>query len=311
MYKREHQFIWSEAYRPTRIADCILPQELTDMFTAMADNQDTQNLLLTGTAGTGKTTVARALCDELGADYMLINGSEESGIDVLRNKIRDYASSVSLNGGSKVVIIDEADYLNINSTQPALRGFIEEFASTCRFILTCNFPNKIMEAIRSRMAVIDFKIPTAERPKMAVRMFKRAEQILEDEGISYDRKVVAEIVNKFFPDYRRVLNELQRHATTGSISVGALGQQEDFSELVHALQTKNFKAMREWVTQSPITSSEDIFTILYTALATKVESPAELVVVIAEYAYKNAFVADKELNLSACLADIMMNSQFK
>jgi DNA polymerase III delta prime subunit len=307
MEKNTEQFLWVEAYRPKTIEDCILPQALKNMFQEFVAQDNIPNMLLAGTAGTGKTTVARALCEELGCDYIIINGSEESGIDVLRTKIKDFASTVSLAGKTKVVILDEADYLNGNSTQPALRGFIEEFSKNCRFILTCNYKNKIIQPLHSRTTVIDFKMSKEEKPAIATKFFKRVTDILKEENVTFDPKVVAEVLNKHFPDYRRVLNELQRYAASGNIDVGVLGNVSDVNmkELLLALREKDFKKMRAWVVNNIDNDPTLLFRKLYDTLLHEVVQVPQLVLLLADYSYKSAFCSDQEINLVACLTEIM------
>lgn len=309
----EH-LLWVEKYRPARIEDCILPDAIKETFQEFVKRKEIPNLLLSGTAGVGKTTVAKALCNEVGCDYIIINGSDESGIDVLRNKIKNYASSVSLMGGRKVVIIDEADYLNPNSTQPALRGAIEEFASNCSFIFTCNFKNRIIDPIHSRCSVVDFKI-NGSKAKMASAFFKRCEWILEQEGITYDKEVVAAVITKHFPDNRRVLNELQRYSVSGSIDRGMLSSVSDIqlADLLRALKDKDFASARKWVTNNLDNDPARIFRKLYDSLyeSLKPQSVPQLVLILAKYQYQAAFVADAEINLIACLTEIMVDCEFK
>jgi DNA polymerase III delta prime subunit len=309
----EH-LLWVEKYRPARIEDCILPDALKETFQEFVKRKEIPNLLLSGTAGVGKTTVAKALCNEVGCDYIIINGSDESGIDVLRNKIKNYASSVSLMGGRKVVIIDEADYLNPNSTQPALRGAIEEFASNCSFIFTCNFKNRIIDPIHSRCSVIDFKI-NGSKPKLAAQLFKRVENILSQEGITYDKEVVAAVITKHFPDNRRILNELQRYSISGTIDKGILGSVSDIqlADLIQALKDKDFASARKWVTNNLDNDPARIFRKLYDSLyePLKSQSVPQLVLILAKYQYQAAFVADAEINLIACLTEIMVDCEFK
>lgn len=308
----EH-YLWVEKYRPKKIDDCILPKEQKEYFKNLVKNGDIQNMLLCGTAGTGKTTVARALCEELNSDYIIINGSEESGIDVLRTKIREFASSVSFNGKTKVVILDEADYLNPNSTQPALRAFIEEFANNCRFIFTCNFKNRIIAPLHSRTAVIEFKLTKADRPKMAGRFMKRLSEILAVENVQYDEKVVAEVLKKHFPDYRRVLNELQRYSASGVIDAGILAnvQEINMKELVDAMRGKDFKKVRQWVVDNIDNDPGIIFRKIYDTILDDVKSQAALIVLLADYQYKAAFAANQEINLVACLVEIMAGVEWK
>jgi len=313
MEANREQFRWVEKYRPRKISDCILPSDLLSMFQEFITQDSIPNMLLAGTAGTGKTTIARALCEELGCDYIIINGSEESGIDVLRTKIKDFASAVSLSGKVKVVILDEADYLNPNSTQPALRGFIEEFSRNCRFIFTCNYKNKIILPLHSRTTVIDFKLNKADRPIMASRFMKRLKDILAEENVTYDMKVVVELLNKYFPDYRRVLNELQRYSSSGTIDAGILANFSDanMKELVSALREKDFKKMRSWVVNNMDNDPQALFRNLYDVLLVEVVQVPQLVLLIADYQYKAAFVADAEINLVACLTEIMAACEMK
>lgn len=309
----EH-ILWVEKYRPQTIEDCILPDALKNTFKEFVKNGNIPNLLLAGTAGVGKTTVARALCNEMGCDYIIINGSDESGIDVLRNKIKNYASSMSLSGGRKVVILDEADYLNPNSTQPALRGAIEEFASNCSFIFTCNFKNRIIDPIHSRCTVIDFKA-NGSKAKMAGAFFQRVCGILDKEGIAYEKEVVAAVVTKHFPDNRRILNELQRYAAGGTIDKGILASVSDvrLSELTTALKTKNFADARKWTTNNLDNDPSRVFRGLYDGLYEQLapNSVPQLVLILAKYQYQAAFVADHEINMIACLTEIMVECEFK
>jgi DNA polymerase III delta prime subunit len=309
----EH-LLWVEKYRPQKIEDCILPDAIKTTFQEYVNRKEIPNLLLSGTAGVGKTTVAKALCNEVGCDYIVINGSDESGIDVLRNKIKNYASSVSLAGGRKVVIIDEADYLNPNSTQPALRGAIEEFASNCSFIFTCNYKNRIIDPIHSRCTVIDFKI-NGSKPKMAAQFFKRVESILEKEEIKYDKEVVAAVITKHFPDNRRVINELQRYSVSGVIDKGILASVSDIqlADLLKALKEKDFASARKWVSNNLDNDPARIFRKLYDSLyeSLKPDSVPQLVLILAKYQYQAAFVADAEINLIACLTEIMVECEFK
>jgi DNA polymerase III delta prime subunit len=307
-------FLWVEKYRPKKIADTILPEGLKKTFQEFVDNGELPNLLLAGTQGTGKTTVARALCEEVGADYIIINGSMNGNIDTLRNDIKNFASTVSLNGERKVVILDEADYLNPQSTQPALRGFIEEFSKNCSFILTCNFKNRIIAPLHSRCSVIDFRIENGEKPKLAGQFFKRVKSILADENVSANDKVVAELINRHFPDNRRILNELQRYGASGTIDEGILSASSDASmkELMQQLKEKNFKGVRKWVALNIDNDPVQIFRSLYDSASTYVSqrSTPQLVVTLADYQYKSAFVADQEINLVACLTEIMVECEF-
>jgi len=308
----EH-FLFVEKYRPRKIEDCILPKEQKEYFQQLVAKGEIQNMLLCGTAGTGKTTVARALCEELNTDYLVINGSEESGIDVLRTKIKQFASTVSFSGNTKVVILDEADYLNPNSTQPALRGFIEEFASNCRFIFTCNFKNRIIAPLHSRCAVIEFKIPNKEKPTIAGAFFRRVTDILSFENIQADSKVVAKVVEKHFPDFRRTLNELQRYSQSGRIDEGILTNLSDvnMNDLVKALKDKDWKKMRSWVVHNMDSDPISLFRKVYDTLLPLTNQVPQLVLTLADYQYKSAFVSDQEINLVACLTEIMASVELK
>ena len=306
-----NDFLWVEKYRPKTIADCILPTEPEQTFQGIVSGGEMPNMLFTGTAGVGKTTVAKALCNELGLDWILINGSEEGNIDTLRGKIKQFASSVSLQGGYKVVILDEADYLNPQSTQPALRGFIEEFANNCRFILTCNFKNRIIEPLHSRCGVYDFTLTKKVLPGLCQNFMDRAENILQTENVEYDKKSLAEIIMKFAPDWRRVLNELQRKSIAGRIdSTGT--KTDNYDELFTMLKQKDFKKMRSWVANNIDTDASAIFRAIYDRAVEKIapQSIPQLVLILADYQYKNAFVADHELNVVACLTEVMANVEF-
>jgi len=310
---RENEFLWVEKYRPRKLEDCILPASQKTIFLEMLAKGEIQNMLLCGGAGMGKTTVARALCEELQTDYIIINGSEESGIDVLRTKIKQFSSTVSFSGKPKVVILDEADYLNPNSTQPALRAFMEEFSSNCRFILTCNFKNRIIPPLHSRAAVIEFKLPKADKPKIASAFFKRVNEILSIEKVEADGKVVAKVIEKHFPDYRRVLNELQRYGASGKIDEGifvSLGE-TNLQELIASLKDKDWKKMRTWVVNNIDNDPQTIFRKLYDVLCDEVIQIPQLVLLLADYQYKSAFCADQEINLVACLTEIMAAVEFK
>lgn len=309
----EKQFLWVEEYRPKTIDDCVLPKSLKDYFNGVVEKGDIQNMLLCGSAGTGKTTAARALCEQLNCDYIIINGSEESGIDVLRTKIKQFASTVSFTGNTKVVILDEADYLNPNSTQPALRGFIEEFANNCRFIFTCNFKNRIIQPLHSRCAVIEFKIPSQEKPKLASQFYKRIVEILSKESISFEAKALAKIVEKYFPDFRRTLNELQRYAQSGTIDEGILTNvgEANMNDLVNALKEKDWKKMRSWVVNNLDNDPVTLFRKIYDTIIPLTTQVPQLVLTIADYQYKSAFVSDQEINLVACLTEIMASVEIK
>ena len=310
-----NEYLWVEKYRPQQIDDCVLPKKLKETFKEFIQSGQLPNFLFCGTAGVGKTTVAKALCNEIGAEYLLINGSEESGIDVLRTKIKSFASTVSLTDSKKVVILDEADYLNPNSTQPALRAFIEEFSNNCRFIFTCNYKNRIIEPLHSRCSVIDFKIEGSEKQEIAASFFKRITQILKAENVEFDQKVVVELVTKHFPDYRRILNELQRYSVSGKIDSGILINvtEESFKELIKNMKDKNFTEVRKWVAKNGDSDTINIFKQLYNTATTNVEpsSIPPLVLILADYQYKAAFVADHELNLMAALTEVMSQCKFK
>jgi len=307
--------LWVEKYRPKKIEDCILPDSLKATFQEFVNRKEIPNLLLAGTAGVGKTTVAKALCEEVGCDYIVINGSDEGRqIETFRVKIKNYASSVSLMGGRKVVIIDEADYMNAESVQPALRGAIEEFSSNCSFIFTCNFKNRIIDPIHSRCTVIDFKL-NGSKAKMASAFFKRVEGILTQEKVKYDKEVVAAIITKHFPDNRRVLNELQRYSVSGTIDRGILSNVSEvqLTELIKSLKEKDFAGARKWTTNNldndPARLYRKIYDGLYEQL--KPNSVPQLVLHLAKYQYQAAFVPDHEINMIACLTEIMCDCEFK
>jgi DNA polymerase III delta prime subunit len=308
----EHM-LWVEKYRPQTIEDCILNDGLKKTFSEFVSRKEIPNLLLCGTAGVGKTTVARALCNEIGCDYIIINGSDENGVDAVRNKIKNYASSMSLHGGRKVVILDEADYLTPNA-QAILRAGIEEFASNCSFIFTCNFKNRIIDPLHSRCTVIDFKA-NGSKAKMATQFFHRVCKILEQEGITYDREVVAAVITKHFPDNRRILNELQRYSAGGTIDKGILASVSDvqLGELTKSLAGKDFASCRKWVTNNLDNDPSRIFRTLYDTLYEQLKggSVPQLVLILAKYQYQAAFVADHEINLMACLTEIMVECEFK
>ena len=308
-------FLWVEEYRPKTIDDCILPQSLKTLFTSFIEKGELSNLLFSGTAGIGKTTVAKALCQQLNCDWIMINGSEEGGIDVLRNKIKNFASTVSLSGGKKVVILDEADYLNPQSTQPALRGFIEEFHKNCRFILTCNFKNRIIEPLHSRFSNIEFKIANKDKPKLASKLFERATYILKEQNVDFEKEVLAELIKKHFPDFRKLINELQRYSVAGTIDAGILVNvsDENLKTLVSHLKGKEFGDMRKWVVNNidndPVKVFRKIYDSMYESL--QPETIPHAVLIIADYQCKSAFVADQEINLVACLTELMSQVKFK
>lgn len=309
------QFLWVEKYRPKTIADTVLPDTLKKIFQQFVDQKNIPNLLLTGSAGVGKTTAARAMLEELECDYIVINGSLNGNIDTLRTTIQNFASAVSFSGGRKYVILDEADYLNANSTQPALRNFMEEYSKNCGFILTCNFKNRIIEPLHSRCSCIDFKITKKELPDLALQFMKRVRTILTNENVEFDKEAVAAVIMKHFPDSRRVLNELQRYAATGKIDSGILVNlnEEGFKKLIGYMREKNFGAVRKWVGENSDIDTTELFRKFYD-LASEMMHPnsvPQLVLHLANYQYKAAFVADHEINLVACLTEILADCEFK
>ena len=304
------EFLWVQKYRPRTVNDTILPKDLKDTFQKFVDDKNVPNLLLSGRAGVGKTTIARAMLDELGADYIIINGSMNGNIDTLRVDIQNFASTVSFMGGRKYVILDEADYLNANSTQPALRNFMEEFSKNCGFILTCNFANRIIEPLHSRCSVINFNINVSDRPKLAAQFFKRTLGILDAENVQYDQKAVAELINTYFPDWRRVLNELQRYGATGKIDAGILRNKgsESIEQLLVMLKEKRFNDVRKWVGENSDIDSATLYRSMYDILPTKIASTSSIanaIIILAEYEYKEAFVANPEINRAAAMATLM------
>jgi len=308
-------FLWCEMYRPKDVESCILPKNLKDTFSEFVQSGQVPNLVLSGGSGVGKTTVAKAMLEELDATYMMINGSEESGIDVLRTKIKNFASTVSLHGGRKYLILDEADYLNPQSTQPALRGFMEEFHKNCGFIFTCNYKNRLIEPLHSRCSVVDFVIPNSEKPKLASQFFQRIEDILNEQNIEYDKRVIAEVINKHFPDWRRILNELQRYSVSGVIDAGMLVDiaEINIKELMQSMKNKEFTNVRKWVVNNLDNDAVRLLRRIYDNLYDYVEGSSipHVVVVLGEYQYKAAFVADQEINMLACLTEIMARAKFK
>ena len=308
-------FLWVEQYRPKTVDECILPKTLKTQLQSYVDKQDISNLILSGGPGVGKTTAARAMLEQIGATYMFINGSEESGIDVLRTKIKNFASTVSLDGGRKYLILDEADYLNPQSTQPALRGFIEEFHQNCGFILTCNYKNKLIAPLHSRCGVVDFTIPKSEKASLAHQFFQRAISILKENEIKYNEKVVAELINNHFPDWRRILNELQRYSVSGQIDAGILVNlgEKSIKELMGMMKNKEFTNVRKWVVENIDNDPDTLFRAVYDNLYEYLDSSTipHVVVILGEYQYKNAFVADAEINMVACLTEIMARGKFK
>ncbi len=312
----EKSLLWVERYRPSTIDDCILSDTIKNTLKDLVKDNTVPNLMFTGPAGVGKTTVARAICDMTNSDYIIINGSDEGRmIDTLRTKMTQFCSTISLSGGGrKVVIIDEADYMNPDSVQPAMRGFIERFAENCSFIFTCNFKNRIIEPIHSRCAVIDFGLKKDEKPDIASQFMVRCGDILAEESVEHNKKVVAELINKHFPDFRRIINELQRYSTSGEIDSGVLAiiGELNLNQLISALRNKNFHDMRQWVSSNvdndPTTIYRKIYDKLYEVL--EKSSIPSAVLIIGEYQYKSAFVADQEVNLVACLVELMAECEF-
>ena len=307
--------LWVEKYRPRTIEDCILPESIKKTLRDVVSQNKIPNLMFTGTSGIGKTTAARAICNETQADYLIINGSDEGRmIDTLRTKLTQFCSTISLSGSRKVVILDEADYMNADSVQPAMRNFTERFADNCSFIFTCNYKNRIIEPIHSRCAVIDFSLKNGEKPVIASRFMKRVESILTDESIDYDKEVIVKLVLKHFPDFRRVLNELQRYSTSGEINSGVLAniKEMNLKELIDSLREKNFSKMRQWVVANVDNDPATVYRKIYDELYNVVDkgSIPQAVLTIAEYQYKSAFVADQEINLVACLVELMAECEF-
>jgi DNA polymerase III delta prime subunit len=303
-----------EKYRPSTVNECILPDRLKKPFQEYVDRKEIPNLMLNGSAGVGKTTVAKAMCAEIGLNHLVINASETNGIDLMRTTIRNYASSVSLTGGKKVIILDEADYLTPEA-QAAMRGSIEEFAANCTFIFTCNFKSKLIDAIHSRCSVIDFTLKNEEKAKMAMQMFKRMENVLTQEGITYDKAVLAKIIEKYFPDYRRTLNELQRFCGSGTLDAGIVAQLSDvkkIGELTKSLKDKDFASMRKWVVVNSDVDPATIYRKIYDSLSDNFapHSIPQAVVILSKYQYQAAFVADQEINMVACLTEIMVDCEF-
>ena len=308
-------FLWVEKYRPKTVKDCILPKKLKDTFQEFVKDKHIPNLILSGSAGTGKTTIAKAMVEQIGSTWMMINGSEESGIDVLRTKIKNFASTVSLEGGRKYIILDEADYLNPQSTQPALRGFMEEFHKNCGFILTCNYKNRLIDPLQSRCSNIDFTIRNGERVKLADKFYKRVLDILKDEKIQFNPPAVAELITAHFPDWRRVLNELQRYSASGQIDAGILINisNENIKELMTFVKNKEFPNVRKWIVNNLDNDSTRIFRTIYDSLYETIDHSTipHAVVILGDYQYKSAFVADQEINLLACMTELMSQVKFK
>lgn len=305
--------LWVEKYRPAKIEDCVLPENIKSMFQDFADRKEVPNLLLSGTAGVGKTTIAKALCNEVGCDFLVINGSDDRGIGTMQNTVKNYATSMSLSGGRKVIIIDEADNLT-HDAQRALRGMIEEVSINCTFIFTCNFKNKIIQPIHSRCTIVDFKI-NGNKAKLAAQFFKRVEYILHQENIEYDRAVVAAVITRYFPDNRRILNELQRYGVSGKIDAGIISSVQNVSlkDLISSLKIKKYLDVRKWVVDNLDNDSSTIFRTFYDVLIEHLspQSVPQLVLILAKYQYQAAFVVDHEINLLACLTEIMIECEFK
>lgn len=309
------EFLWVEKYRPKTIDDTILTDELKKTFQQFVDQKNVPNLILAGTAGIGKTTVAKAMLEQLNCDYIVINGSMDRNIDTLRTTIQTFASSMSLIGGRKYVILDEADYLNANSTQPALRNFMEEYSMNCGFILTCNYKNRIIPALHSRCSVVDFKLSKKDFATVASQFYKRVVHILKEEAVPYDKNVVGEFIKKFYPDWRRILNELQRYSATGQIDAGILTSLQEVSikQLVTDMKDKNLTNVRKWAAENSSNDQNVIFRKLYDT-SHEYFSPAgiaQMITIIGKYQYYAAFVADPEVNIASCLTEIMIECDFK
>jgi len=311
------KFLWVEQYRPKKIDDCILPDNLKKPFQGFVEQGEIPNLLLLGSAGVGKTTVAKALCEEIGASYIVINGSDEGRfIDTVRNRVKTFAYTVSLVGGAphKVVIIDEADNTT-HDVQLSLRAFVEEFHSNCRFIFTCNFQNKIIEPLHSRCTVVDFRIAKAQQQKLQAQFFGRLKEILDENGIEYEDKILVKLIGRYFPDWRRLINETQRHSASGKIDTNILVDIADINldQLLSALKNKEFTTVRKWVIENidndPNIVMRKIYNLLYEQI--KPKYIPEAVLILAKYQYQIAFVADQEVNLLACLTEVMMGCEFK
>ena len=312
----QEDFLWVERYRPSTIEDTILPEKLKSVFQKFVDQDNIPNLLLTGRAGIGKTTVAKAMLEEINADYIVINGSMNGNIDTLRVDIANFASTVSFTGSRKYVILDEADYLNPNSTQPALRNFMEEFSKNCGFILTCNFKNRIIDPLHSRCSVVEFAISNDEKADIAAQFFGRVKTILKEQNIEFDNKAVVELVKTHFPDWRRTLNELQRYSSTGRIDSGILSNHSsgNLDGLIDLMKGKNFTGVRKWVAENSDIDSSMLYRNLYDMLPNKIKSTqsvADAIIILAEYQYKEAFVANSEINRVAALATIMAEVDWK
>ncbi len=312
----KQEFLFVEKYRPQTIEETILPDNLKATFKEFVKKGELPNLLLSGSAGIGKTTAAKALCREIGADYIVINGSDEGRlIDTLRTKIKNFASTVSLSGGSKVVILDEADYISAESVQPALRNFIEEYSSNCRFIFTCNYKNRILPSLHSRCTVIDFAMRPKDKQQLAGAFLQRLKEICNTENIEFDERVLVELIMKFFPDFRRCLNEVQRYGASGVIDAGLLAtlSEEKLTPLINMIKDKDWSGMRKWVGQNSDQDFNTLYRKVFNALESKLESSSipAVVLIIANYQYKGAFAMDSEINFVACLTEIMTECKFK
>tara|TARA_B100001094_G_scaffold333124_1_gene408810 strand:- start:38426 stop:39394 length:969 start_codon:yes stop_codon:yes gene_type:complete len=309
------QYLWVEKYRPSKIGECILPEGLKKTFNQMVESGESQNLLLSGSAGCGKTTIAKALCNELGSNWLMINCSEDGNIDTLRTTIRNFASTVSFDGAKKVVILDEFDYANAQSTQPALRGFIEEFAENCRFILTCNFKNRIIEPIHSRCTCINFSFTKKDTAYMCAQFMGRVESILSSESVPFEKEVIAKLIMRHAPDFRRVINELQRYSIAGTIDVGILAEVANIKvkDLMTHMKGKDFQNVRKWVVDNLDNDQTQIFRKIYDSMSDHIEpqNVPSAILIIAEYQYKSAFCSDQEINMTACLVELMMECEFK
>lgn len=307
-----NEFLWVEKYRPKKISDCILTDDLKTTFQQFVDAGNIPNMLLSGGPGIGKTTVAKAMLEELGCDYIVINGSMNGNIDTLRTEIRNFASTVSFSGGRKYVILDEADYLNPSSTQPALRNFMEEYSSNCGFILTCNFKNRIIEPLQSRCTTIDFKDVGT---KQAALFLKRMVDILNNENVTFDQKVLVRIVQKYMPDWRRIINELQRYSVSGNIDSGIFIDLDDakFKVLMSALKDKKFADVRKWVGENSDTDANELYAKIYDALSDNLveNTIPSVILTLAKYQYQSAFVASQEINTMACMIEIMVDGEWK
>lgn len=310
----QNEILWCEKYRPKTVSECILPERYKKTFQEYVNRKEIPHLILSGSPGVGKTTIAKALCDEVGCEFLFLNGSDENGIDTFRTKIKNYASSISLTGSKKVIIIDEADYMNASSLQPALRGALEEFAHNCSFIMTCNYKNKIIEPLHSRCAVIDFNILPEEKKKLLSLFMIRASNIIKTEMVECNPSILVELVKSYFPDFRKILNELQKHSITGEVDINIFSNSIDKSldELIQSLANKNFSDMRKWIAENGADDSAKLFRKIYDCLYDVMDKstiPAA-VVILAKYQYQAAFVADQELNTVACFTELMCDCNF-